>query len=84
MSIVDTVFFSVDTRFCLQSKGGLRIKQWIGVFVAAFGSDWLSCNLMVIQENITSIINMSLPEHRNIALSLKSIFIFPFQSSSDN
>lgn len=35
----NTVFI-VDTRFCLQSKGVLRIKQWVGSFVEAFGSDW--------------------------------------------
>ena len=38
MSIVDTVF-SVDTRFCLQSKGVSRIRQWVGSFMEAFGSD---------------------------------------------
>ena len=32
--------------FCLQSKGVSGIKQWIGSFVEAFGSDWRFCDLL--------------------------------------
>ncbi len=38
-SIVDTVF-NVDTRFWVQSKCALRIKQWVGTVVAACGREW--------------------------------------------